>query len=252
MAAVIHDVIARNAQSGWANLDDFELGKILDNRQGGCPMSKTLPFTQHLLAMGRNLERLGQTRAASRLLSRLASFGDLPKDVAEETNLHLAELHLQSGHFKKARRKLAAALTLQPDNARYHFLMAGAAEEDDTCDPRRALWHYRRCTKLAPGNPAYWCALGLCAIDQGEKEEGLDALRRAHESVPEDYEILSQVVQGLWDVAKQPRPRSCFGLPSFATRATSASASYGCSTNSSRSIPSNMEPNNPFSPPANV
>jgi tetratricopeptide (TPR) repeat protein len=162
-------------------------------------MSRTLPFTHHLLAMGQHLERLGQNHAASRLLSRLASFRELPPDVAEETHLHLAELHLKDGRFKEARRKLAAALVRQPDNARYHFLMAGAVEEDDDCDQRRSLASYRRCTKLDPENPAYWCALGLCALRQGETLAGLKALRRAQALAPENDEILSQVAQGLRD-----------------------------------------------------
>jgi tetratricopeptide (TPR) repeat protein len=160
-------------------------------------MSRTLNFTQNLLAMGRNLQQCGQTQAAARLLSRLSSFRELPSDLAEETHVRLAELHLQSGRFKKARRQLAAALALQPDNAHYHYLMAGAVEEDDARAPQRALTHYRRCAILDPDNAEYLCGWGLLALSQGETAEALKALRRAVELAPDDPEILRQVVRGL-------------------------------------------------------
>src|SRR5262245_41901982 len=114
-------------------------------------MSAILSFTQRLLDMGRNLQRLGQTHAASRLLSRLAS-RDLPAELAEETHFQLAELHLERGELKRARRRLAAAMALGRDNAHYHFLMGGAIERDEDCDPSRALWHYRRSTRLDPSH----------------------------------------------------------------------------------------------------
>jgi len=170
-------------------------------------MSRTLNFAQHILEKGRNLLQQGQTYAASRLLDRLSSHRQLPKTVAEETHFRLAEVHLNNGHLKKARRRLCAALLLNQDNVQYHFLMAKAAWEDENCDPRRALTHYRRCTQLAPRDPAYWCALGLNALDQDEKEEGLKALRQAAQLAPDDYDILSQVAEGLreegaWEEAK--------------------------------------------------
>jgi tetratricopeptide (TPR) repeat protein len=160
-------------------------------------MSATLSFTHHLLARGRELGRLGQTHAASRLLDRLASCRDLPKEIAEETHAHLAELHLQQGHLKKARRRLTTALAHDPENAHYHFLLAGAIVEDETCDPDRALRHYRRCAKLDPDEPKYWCGLGLLALSVGQILEGLRALRRAHELAPDDPKILRQVAEGL-------------------------------------------------------
>jgi tetratricopeptide (TPR) repeat protein len=160
-------------------------------------MSRTLNFVHHLLDMGRNLQRLGQARAASRLLGRLSSFRELPTDLAEEAHLRLAELHLQCGQFKNARRRLAAALLIQPDNARSHYLMAGAVADDEDCDIAPALVYYRRCAKLDPDNAEYFCAWGLLALDLRETEEGLEALRRAGELAPDDPDILRQVALGL-------------------------------------------------------
>jgi cytochrome c-type biogenesis protein CcmH/NrfG len=160
-------------------------------------MSATLPFARYLLSKCRNLERLGQNHTATRLLNRLTSFRDTPEDVARETHVQLAELHVKCGRLKNARRELAAALALEPDNARVHFLMAEAVEQDGNCDPIRALWHYRQCTRLDAENPRYWCAFGLLAVRLGETTKGLKALRRAYALAPEDHEVLRDVVEGL-------------------------------------------------------
>jgi tetratricopeptide (TPR) repeat protein len=165
-------------------------------------MSRTLPFAARLLAMGRNLETLGQSHAACKLFRRLASFPELPAGLSEEAHTHLAELQLKWGQLKKARRGLTAALAQRPDNAHYHYLMARAVEDDDACAPERALAHYRRCTKLEPDDPVYWCDFGLCALGAGEADEGLTALRRAHELAPDDPEILGPVIDGLWQAGE--------------------------------------------------
>jgi tetratricopeptide (TPR) repeat protein len=160
-------------------------------------MSETLPFTQHVLSMGRNLQALGQDGAAARLLSRLSSFRDLPSDLAGETHLRLAEMLVDQRRYKQARRQLTAVLALQPDNAQAHYLMAEAALEDEARDPRRAMLHYRHCTRLEPKNAHYWCALGELALYQGDTAGGLDALRRAERLAPDDVDILNQVVKSL-------------------------------------------------------
>jgi tetratricopeptide (TPR) repeat protein len=160
-------------------------------------MTKTLPFTQYVLGMGRNLQALGQDGAAARLLNRLSLFRDLPSDLAGETYLRLAEMHLDQRQYKQARRRLTAVLALQPDNARAHYLMAEAALEEVARDPRRAMLHYRHCTRLEPDNPNYWCALGELAMYQGDTARGLAALRRAERLAPDDVEVLRQVIKGL-------------------------------------------------------
>jgi Tfp pilus assembly protein PilF len=160
-------------------------------------MTRTLPFAHRLLEIGQKLERLGQAHAAVRLLSRVASLRDLPPKVAETAHLSLADLYLKCGHARKARRQLSAALAAEPDNARAHYVMAGAIEDDETCNPQRALKHYRRCARLEPDNPAYWSAYGLCALRNGDRAAGLKALRRAYDLAPADLEILDEVAQGL-------------------------------------------------------
>ncbi len=73
-------------------------------------MSTTLNLVDRLLARGRRLRQAGRTFDALSLFHRLAAFRELPTGVAEETQLHLAELRLDGRQFRRARRHLTAAL----------------------------------------------------------------------------------------------------------------------------------------------
>src|SRR5262245_34740656 len=97
--------------------------------------SKTLPIADHLLDRARNLLNVGQTRQAAQVFERLAAMPGLSADVAEEAQFRLAELHLKTQEYKKARRHLAAALAYQPQEAHYHYLMATLVEDDEDCEP---------------------------------------------------------------------------------------------------------------------
>ncbi len=169
--------------------------------------SKTLPFAEHLLAIGRILDRMGQTHAAAHLMERVCRLEKLPSDVAEDAQVLLAELHLQRGEFKKARRCLSAALALASNEAHCHFLMGNAIEDDEDGNPQRALFHYRKCVKLEPENATYWCALGTLALRLGETEEGVEASTQAMTLAPDDNDILDDVVHALWDVEDLARAR---------------------------------------------
>jgi tetratricopeptide (TPR) repeat protein len=160
-------------------------------------MSTTLNLVDRLLARGRHFQKLGRDHDALHVLGRLATFRELPQDIAEETEARLAEIHLRRGRPRKARRHLTAALAHQPDNARYHELMGRAVEADARADPERALEHYRRALELDPDQPECLRAAGLLAVRLGQAEEGLRNLRRATEIAPDDPDILGQLVTGL-------------------------------------------------------
>jgi tetratricopeptide (TPR) repeat protein len=160
-------------------------------------MSRTLHFTQHLLNRGRHLQDSGQNAQASRLLTRLSSFRELPADIASETCHALAKLHLNSGQFKKARRQLVALLTAQPENAEAHFLLGDAVLLDETCDERRALLHYRRAAQLDADNPEYQYSFGMLALEHGLRSQGLRALHAAAKLAADDPALLDQVADGL-------------------------------------------------------
>jgi tetratricopeptide (TPR) repeat protein len=159
-------------------------------------MSRTLNLVEHLAARGRKYQERGLLPQASRTWSKLAGLRDLPGAIAEEAQKSLAEIHLDCRRYARARRTLTAALTHQPDNAHYHFLLASAIEVDERCDPEKALTHYRQAVQLDAGRPKYLCSLGLLALDLGYIEEGLDCLRRALALAPDDFDVISKVVEG--------------------------------------------------------
>jgi Tfp pilus assembly protein PilF len=160
-------------------------------------MSTTLNLADGLLARGRKFQGLGRYRDALVALSRLASFRDLSREVAEETQARLAEIQIQRHKYSRARRHLTAALTHQPDNAHYHHLMATALVGDERGDLHRAAEHYRKSLQAEPNQPACLAEFGRLALRLGQVEEGLNALRRAAALAPDDPDVIGPVAECL-------------------------------------------------------
>lgn len=160
-------------------------------------MSKTLKLTDRLLAMGRNLQSLGRDRDALHILGRLIETRQLPVEVSEEAQSRLAEMLLRAGRYAQARRRLTALLTLKPESARYHYLMAVALNADVKCDPHRAAQHYRKSLQLDSQQPPCLSEYGLLLLRLGKTEDGLAKLRQAVELAPHDPEMVSRLTEGL-------------------------------------------------------
>jgi Tfp pilus assembly protein PilF len=156
-----------------------------------------LNLVDRLLMTGRNLQSVGRTHDALHALTRLAALRELPDDVAEETQVRLAEIQLRRRKFGRARRHLTAALRHDEANAHTHFLLATAVEGDDRPDVERALAHYRRSLQLDPEEPGCLCACGLLALENGLRDEGLAYLRKAAELDGDNPETLGKVARGL-------------------------------------------------------
>ena len=166
-------------------------------------MSKTLNLSEHLLERGRFLQGLGRTHDAMRVFGRLAGQRDLPAPVAEETQIRLAEMRLRQNDFAQARRHLVAALVRNPKNARYHYLLALAHDQDEQGDPRSALNHFRQSLALDPQQPRCLGDFGILCLCLGNNEEGLQALRRGVDLAPDDPDTVGKLVEGLC-LAEQP------------------------------------------------
>src|SRR6516165_3949935 len=175
---------------------------------GGSAMSMTLNLADRLLSMGRHFRELGRNQDALRILGRLAGFRDLAPEVAEETQVHLAEIQLARQHFTRARRHLTAALVHQPQSARYHYLMATALAGDPRADHTRAADHYRQSLKLHPEQPACLAEYGLLALRLGQTDEGLASLLRAVELAPNDATVVGSLAQGLTEEGRREEARS--------------------------------------------
>jgi Tfp pilus assembly protein PilF len=160
-------------------------------------MSKTLKMARRLLALGRTYHDLGRDQDALTALNRLAGLREVPAPIAEETQARLGELYLRHGKHRHARRHLTAALAHAPDSARYHYLMATAADGDDRPNPERAAEHFKRSLELDPKQPRCLGEYGLLALRLGRVEEGLESLRRAVELAPDDPEAVGRLLDGL-------------------------------------------------------
>jgi tetratricopeptide (TPR) repeat protein len=170
-------------------------------------MSRMLNMAGRLLAMGRHFQALGRDHDALQTFARLASLRDLPGVVAEETQARLGELCLHGKQFRRARRHLTAALTHAPDSARYHYLLATAADGDDRPNPERAAEHFRKSLELDPNQPRCLGEYGLLALRLGRIDEGLDCLRRGAELAPDDPDAVGRLVTGLQELDEDDEAR---------------------------------------------
>jgi Tfp pilus assembly protein PilF len=160
-------------------------------------MNPTLNLVDHLLAMGRKYQELGRHRDALSLFTRLSGFRELPAAAAEETQVCLAELNLKRRKYKRARRHLVVALRYQPDNSRYHYLLATSLQAEDRGNLERAAEHYRIALELEPEHIKCLGDYGLLLVRLGQIDEGLARLRRGAERAPEDVEVIGKLVKGL-------------------------------------------------------
>lgn len=166
-------------------------------------MSRTLPLVESLLALARNFQHVGRDREAIDLFRRLTTFRELTPAVAEEVHSRLAELHGKRANFRKARRHLTAALTLQPLNADYHHRLALLIESDSDASLDRAGYHYRQAVRHARDSAAYWTDYGVYLLDTGEQRRGAKALARAFRLAGDDAALVGEIADalrqaGLW------------------------------------------------------
>lgn len=178
-------------------------------------MSGPLNLIAGLLDRGRNFHEAGRDREARRVLLRVVGLPELPAAATEETLVRLAEIALNRRQYRRARRYLAAVLKEQPANARYHFLMAGAVDAEDTGDPRRAARHYRRSLELEPNQPDCLLALGLLRVREGRIDAGLGCLCRAVELAPADPEIIREAVNGFTLAGREEEARAILRAAMF-------------------------------------
>jgi tetratricopeptide (TPR) repeat protein len=176
---------------------------------------KPLNLIDHVLAMGRRYQQAGRHREAVTVLTRLSHFRYLPADAAEEAQIRLAELHLKRRKYKHARRHLTAALRHQPDNARYHYLLATTFRAEEHGDLKRAGEHYRRALELDPGHVKCLADYGLLLLRVGQTEEALLRLREAVERAPEDVEVIGKLVKGLRLAGRSDEARSALQISLF-------------------------------------
>lgn len=160
-------------------------------------MGKMLNLVEGLLWQIRSRQQIGRFNDAFSLLTRLSRLRELPRSVAEETQARLGEVCLQRKRFRRAHRHLTLALRYDPDNARYHYLLAIATRRKDREQWQQALNHYRRALDLNPELIECLIEFGLYAVKHGADEEGIQRLRQAVALKPVDPAVLSKLIKGL-------------------------------------------------------
>jgi len=185
---------------------------------GGEEMADKINLLQFLLKRGRHFHDLGLNQQATKIFQRLATLPFLSAEAAEEIQHRLAEIRFDQGKYRRARRHLAAALSYQPTNPHYHYMMALATDADPQSEPRRAMAYLKQAVQLDPDHPIYQCEYGLKALSLGRRQAGLRALKKAEQLSPDDPEILDKVSQGLieegaWDEARRLLRSAMFRNP---------------------------------------
>lgn len=178
-------------------------------------MMPTVNLIEGALALGRRYQEVGRHRDAVAVLSRLSRFRYLPAEAAEETQARLGEIYLKRRKYKQARRHLTAALRHQPDNVRYHYLLATALCAEEGADLARAGEHYRRALELDPNHVKCQADYGRLLLRLDQTEEGLACLREAATKAPEDIEVLGKLVKGLRLSGRNEEARSVLKLAVF-------------------------------------
>src|SRR4029078_3984207 len=113
-------------------------------------------------------------------LTKLSGFRNLPEHVLQELFSLRADIHLQQGDYKEARRQLAAAISLRPLDGRNHYLMGIAIEEDETADLKRAEMYFERAVELESDAAAYWVDFGSYLFKIAKTKDALRAIRKAY------------------------------------------------------------------------
>lgn len=165
-------------------------------------MSRRLAVIDDGLAAARSLARKGRRTEALAQAKRLLNRPDLPVVAAADAHRVVAELLLDLERYATARRHLRAALALEPEHARTHFLMGLAFERDPHGDDLRAARRFRKASELVPANAAYRGAFGRAAVRCDRVKRGVRELLAASEAALKDAMLLEVVADGLIEAGK--------------------------------------------------
>ncbi len=93
------------------------------------------------------------------------------------------------GHlYQHALSDMVRAIALEPDEPAYYAELA--QQQLRVNKPELALQTAQKCTEVDPAYPEGWLLLGLAQIRNGQKEQGLDAFRKAKELGSEQADAL--------------------------------------------------------------
>jgi tetratricopeptide (TPR) repeat protein len=139
----------------------------------------------------RTLQR-GQYRQAVRQLERLLPLAQDDPATQEQIYLAMADALLSLQEFSPAIRYATAALNLNPDSERAHYLLGFSYSAQNNWS--QAIPPLRRAAELNPAEAEYYRSLGWALYNQGQaKAEGLALLEKALQLAPTYIPILTNL-----------------------------------------------------------
>jgi len=160
-------------------------------------MTSSINLIDRLIAQSRRLVFMGRRVEARRRLDKLLAFPEVPADIRVEAHRLLAEIHLDSQCYRKARRHLLAALGLQPESAEIHYQLATVLDLEPDMPPKRASRYFRKALELKPDEARYWSGFGQICLRLGREKAAFGAFVAAADLAPMDTEIIDEIADGL-------------------------------------------------------
>jgi tetratricopeptide (TPR) repeat protein len=140
--------------------------------------------------------RIGRKADARRLLRNVSRQSNPSHRLRADAFCLLAEIELDAGRFRRARRHLAAAIRLRRHADELYVAYSRAVQADPNADPRLAVKAMRRAVGIDPFEPRSWAALGTAALNSGDTLLACKAFRRAARLRPDDFDTLSEIADG--------------------------------------------------------
>ena len=162
-------------------------------------MHTTIPLAQRLISLSREMIAQGRTTAASAMLDRLLTLHDLATDTRREALLSLAVIHHESGRIRPARRVLAAARKLCPDDGEVLLRLSLVCLDDPKCGLETARRVLKRAAKVLPQNPRIRLHLGIVCDKLGDAPAARRHLRAAVAGIHNEMTVLPALVDALLD-----------------------------------------------------
>jgi tetratricopeptide (TPR) repeat protein len=183
--------------------------------QGGGIVNPTINLLDRLLSQGRRLNIMGRRVEARQRLDKLLAHTDAPAHQRVEAHQLLAEIHLDSQRYRKARRHLLAALGLQPECAETHYRLAMAIDLDPDGEPKRAAKHFRKALEHKPDEPRYWASYGHICLRLAKDKAAYGAFIAATDLAPNDVAVIDEITDGLCFLGKEEDARSVLTAARF-------------------------------------
>jgi len=162
-------------------------------------MHTTIPLAQRLISLSREMIARGSTIAASAMLDRLLTLHDLATDTRREALLSLAVIHHEAGRIRPARRVLAVARKLFPDDGDILIRLSLVCLDDPRCGLDTVQCVLKRAAKVLPQNPRIRLHLGIVCDKLGDVSAARRHLRAAVAGIHNEPTILPALVDALLD-----------------------------------------------------